>query len=322
MDKILFVTQTLGFKAACGVGLYGKLWADTLVDLEKYKFIPLFTDSLEETIDKIREIQPVIVIYNFHNGTSQWMSHSVLRQTFPNVKHVGIHHDMVQSMINNFDTNRFGGFDYYIIANPSVTGNDQVFVVNKLLPSGPTIPYVESQLPIIGYQGFGFGHKGIARLAQQVNQEFDKCLFRLHIPYSWFEDRDGHQTAQRVAEIRSLITKPGIKLEFSHDLIDTQELVDWLSQNTINCYLYDFPYDAGLASAPDYALAARRPIAVSRNHMMKHFHSLQPSVVLDDSSIKQIIANGTAPLEPLYRAYSKESFLSDWTNVLTRILSK
>jgi len=320
-ERVLFVTQTLGDKAACGVGLYGKLWTDTLVHMTQYDFSVLYTDSVVETIDKIKELQPRVVFYLWHPNTSGWMSDDRIRDSFPNIKHVAVHNDLGQHMIDEFDADTHsGGFEYLVAVNPLLKGTDKIFTVNKLLPPGPTIPFVEPELPTIGFQGFGFGHKGILRLAQLVNEEFDEAIFRLHMPYSYFEDRHGHQTERRKFEVDAMITKPGIKVEFSHDLKDTQELINWMSQNSINCYLYDVPQFAGLASAPDYGLACRRPMVVSNNHMMMHFFQCKPSVVIDHSSLRKIIANGTAPLEPLYKAYSPENFTQDWVNVIDRLV--
>jgi len=156
-----------------------------------------------------------------------------------------------------------------------------------------------------------------------VNEEFDKCIFKLHIPPAFYFDRDGRETNQRIDEVRSKITKPGIQLEFTHNMMTTQELVNWLGQNTINCYFYDYPLPAGLASAPDYALAARRPIAVSNNMMLKHFSKCNPSVIINEPyTLKQIISNGVAPLEHLHKAYSKESFLTDWGNAINHFINQ
>ena len=101
---------------------------------------------------------------------------------------------------------------------------------------------------------------------------------------------------------------------------DDQTIINMLAQNTINCYFYDYQDGAGLSSSVDYALAARRPIAVTRSHQMRHLWNLTPSILIENSSIQQIIDQGTAPLEPLYKDYSKESVWQDYTNMLQKLL--
>jgi hypothetical protein len=194
-----------------------------------------------------------------------------------------------------------------------------------LLPDGPTVQYVEPSKPIIGFQGFGPPHKGITRLAQKVQEEFDEATLRLHIPFGYYEDLihgyAGSNAYQRVKEVQSIINKPGIDVIITHDLLETQDIVNLLAQNTINCYFYDYLDGCGIASSPDYALAAGRPIAVTRSHQMRNFWNLTPSVLIENSSIKEIIAQGTAPLEPLYKAYSKESVLQDYSRIIEKLLS-
>jgi hypothetical protein len=207
--------------------------------------------------------------------------------------------------------------------DPSVVGNDNVFITNRLIPPGPTVEYVEPAKPIIGFQGFGPPHKGIAKLAHMVQDEFDEAVLRLHIPFGYYEDLihgfKGSNAYARVQEVKQIITKPGIEVIATHDLLETQEIVNLLAQNTINCYFYDYLDGCGIASSPDYALAAKRPIAVTRSHQMRNFWDI-PEVLIENSSIKEIIARGTAPLDPLYKAYSKESVWADYSAMLQKLI--
>jgi hypothetical protein len=322
-NRVLYVTPTLGKKQACGVGLYGKLWSDALQELPDCEFKVLYTDSLQETYETIEQFSPDVVFYMYHLGITMWMADPILRNTFTKAKHVAILYDIQQHEVDNFNPEAStGGIPYAIVANPTLQGTNRVVIVNKLLPPSPTLEYKEPQIPIVGFQGFAAYYKGVARLAHTINREFDECVFKLHMPPAYYFDQNGEHINQRINEVRSIITKPGIQVEFSHHMMDTQELVNWLSQNTINCYLYDYEHPAGLASAPDYALAAKRPIAVSNNMMLKNFRSCVPSVILDEPyTLKQIIQNGIEPLKGLHQDYSKESFLQDWRRAIDHFLS-
>jgi len=323
--KILFITQTLGKKAACGIGLIGKLLGETLLQHPDHDFVMVYADSVHEAIPAIQEHNPKIVIYNYAPGTTPWMDEPRMRNPFPHIKHVRIMHDMHQGIADSFHPRHHQGWEYLLADDPSVIGNDHVFITNRLLPPGPTVEYVEPSKPIIGFQGFGPPHKGIARLAHKVQEEFDEATLRFHIPFGYYEDLihgfKGSNAYNRVREVESIITKPGIDIKITHDLMETQDIVNLLAQNTINCYFYDYLDGCGIASSPDYALAARRPIAVTKSHQMRNFWNLEPSVLIEDSSIKEIIARGTAPLEPLYKAYSKESVLADYGRIID-ILTK
>jgi hypothetical protein len=188
-----------------------------------------------------------------------------------------------------------------------------------LIPPGPTVEYVEPAKPIIGFQGFGPPHKGIARLAYKVQEEFDEAILRLHIPYGYFEDGAGYNANTRVQEVMQIITKPGIEVIATHELLDTQGIVNLLAQNTINCYFYDYLDGCGIASSPDYALASGRPLALTRSHQFRNFWN-SSEIFIENKTIKEIIAQGTTPLEPYYQSYSAFSVLNDYSRILEKLL--
>jgi len=101
--KVLYITPTLGEKEACGVGLYGKLWGDALADLENFELKVLYTDSVEEALSMVQTYSPQVVFYMYHIGATRWMADPVLRQSFPEIKHVAILHDVQQHEIDNFN---------------------------------------------------------------------------------------------------------------------------------------------------------------------------------------------------------------------------
>jgi len=48
--RVLFVTQTLGNKAACGIGLIGNLIGNTLITHQEYEFQVLYTDGWSDVM--------------------------------------------------------------------------------------------------------------------------------------------------------------------------------------------------------------------------------------------------------------------------------
>jgi hypothetical protein len=321
--RVLFVTQTLGDKAACGIGLIGNLIGNTLITHQEYEFQVLYTDGWSDVMAAYNSWQPSAIIYNYAPGTTPWMDQPYPRSeiTVPQVRTM---HDMYQALADNYSPHNHYGWQYILADDPSVVGNDHIFITNRLLPPTTTHVYEDGDKPIIGFQGFGPPHKGIARLAHKVQEEFDEAILRLHIPFGYYEDLvhgyAGSNANARVQEVKSIITKPGIELQFSHELMETDEVVDWLAHNTINCYFYDYLDGAGIASSPDYALAARRPIAMTKSHQFRNFWNVEPSIFIEDKSIREIIAQGTAPLEKLYRDYSAESVLADYAAMLRKLI--
>ena len=322
MKNILFITQTIdGDKAGCGVGLLGDLLGRTLKTHPLYNFNLLYTDSdLEVNLHLASNFYYDAIIYNFHPGSTPWMANLQLRRTHPNIKHILLWHDSYQKVADTWDHNRDMNFEYLIMFDPTIRGNDYVFVTNRILPPIATVTYQELEKPRIGFHGFGAGHKGLVRLANMVQDEFDEATLRLHIPAAYYGGPIWYNAQQRLQEVRQVLHKPGIEVVATFDMWDAQTLVNMLAQNTINCYLYDFLDGAGLSSSIDYALSARRPIASSRSHQMRNLWNLSPSVLVEEKSLKEIIAQGTAPLEQLYIDYSAESVLNDYTRILQHLI--
>jgi hypothetical protein len=108
-------------------------------------------------------------------------------------------------------------------------------------------------------------------------------------------------------------------VEVSHAFMSTEEVVKWLNQNTLNCYFNHYPDPAGIASSPDYAIAAKKPIAIRTNHMLQHLQNLTPSIQIEHNTLKQIIENGIAPLEPIYNKYSHKQLIQDYENICDKL---
>lgn len=322
--NVLFVTQHMhGARAACGIGLMGKVIGEALLDSKEYKFDLLYADDYATIEHRVKEFDPVAIIYNYAPGTTPWMDEArENRRRLSHVKHIRIMHDMHQGIANSFNPEHNHGWEYIIADDPTVKETKHVFVTNRILPGDPTVEYVEPEKPIIGFQGFGPPHKGIPRIAQKVLEEFDEAIIRLHIPFGYYGDPNGNDARRRVQEVMHIVKKnPKIEVVASHELLDTQQIINLLAQNTVNCYFYDYLDGCGLASSPDYALAAKRPIAVSRSHQMRNFWNIEPSVLIENVSLKQIISNGIEPLKPLYKAYSKDSVRKDYARILSSILN-
>ncbi len=56
--------------------------------------------------------------------------------------------------------------------------------------------------------------------------------------------------------------------------------------------------------------------------MFRHVSSASPSICIEDSSLKQIIGNGIAPLLPFYGEWGEPSFILDYERILDQVLGK
>jgi nucleoside-diphosphate-sugar epimerase len=339
---VAFITQKIGvsnenFNSYCGIGIRGKLTADILTNgqSKKYNFITAYIDNNYDLEQFILKHKPVIIIYNYHSFTTQFYNDESLRNKYKNIIHIMIHYDITQDKVNNYNPDHFCGFKHIITDNDKIIKKKNGKTFFKVTRSNPkSIETINMEknihknevrndtIPIIGFQGFGVPHKGIHKIAYKIQEEFDEAIFRLHIPFSYYGDPNGDKARQRVAEVKDIITKPGIKIEVSHDFLSDEEIVTWLHNNTINCYFYDYLENSGIASSPDYAIAARRPIAVNNSRMLVNLHNLTPSIEIEHNSLKQIIKNGVTPLIPIYEKYKQENVVSDYEKICDILLEK
>lgn len=325
MKKILFICQKIGFQvndaAHCGVGILANLTSSIVKKSIKHNFTQCFVDSQHELDTLVQDHDPDVIIYSYHEGTTKWIRGQDLHEKWPHIKHVMIHYDIHQSMADNFHPNMFNGFSHIITDDITVKGNENIFVVPRSLPTDdPYASPVPHDPPIIGYQGFAFAHKGINKIVSAVQEEFDEALIRLHMPSSYFVDPAGHRTAAQVEAVNRIICKPGIKVEVDTEFLSNEEIVKWLSKNDINCYFNDYLDGAGIASSPDYAFAARKPIAITKSFQLRHLWNLQPNIIHSPTNtLSQIMGYGVAPLVPVYEQNTHNALILAYENIVDHI---
>jgi hypothetical protein len=191
------------------------------------------------------------------------------------------------------------GFDGVLALDPDITAADpRVHPIGRPLPA--TVEHrAEDGPPRIGSFGFAFPHKGFAAVAAEVNDQLDEALYQLHMPEAFFNGASGAALYAPGIEqaCREAITKPGIRLSVTTGHIGERELVFHLAANDVNCLFYvPGQPDAGLSSATDYLIAARRPMLLSDAAMFRHvkgprWPTTRLGAVLDDQEALQRAAS-------------------------------
>jgi len=315
MKNILIISHK---EKECGVHQYGENVAKALQKSTKYSFIYLECSSLDEFFIKIINNRDVsAIVYNHHPATLPWLNEKIIKAI--DIPHIGIVHEVTQSLADSI-TNNF--FDYYIAPDPTLKVNNPIiFKTGRIIT-----PYVNKydlpKIPIIGSFGFGLQGKGFEKIITTVQQEYDEALIKLHIPFATFGDSDGSKAISIAQLCKKLIVKPGIQLSLSHNFMTEEKLLDFLAQNTLNAFFYEKYEGRGISSVIDYALAVKRPIAITQSNMFRHIISSSPSICIDDSSLKQIIDNGVAPLIPFYDEWSEANFILDYERIIDQVLSQ
>lgn len=179
------------------------------------------------------------------------------------------------------------GFDWAMFLDPDLdVTHPQAVTVGRPLPPDVSDEIALAPDPRIGSFGFAFPHKGFVDVAKEVNL-VEGAMFDLHMPEAWFNGAEG-RPLYGPAIIEACHNEINGRTTFRHtsDHLPPNLLVDRLARNDVNCLLYQPGQpDAGLSSALDYLIAARRPALVSEATMFRHGHphvAVWPNVGLRD----------------------------------------
>ena len=271
--------------------------------------------------------------------STAWLNNSRLSKLYPEIKHVMINYDTRQicidmlrnntldlndpligndSLVEMFITQVTNNFTHVISDNTTLTESNNVFISPRAIPCMNTSILDGTDNITIGFQGFILQHKGIERLANQIKKEFNNATFRIHAPIPHNIPIITRNTI--IDNIKKILENTNIKLEITEEYLNDNEIVEWLSKNTINCYFYDELKEHAIASSPDYAISSGRPIAISKSYQFRHMWDLTPSILIEERSLKEIINSGIEPLIPLYESYSHKNFITKYEDICNKLL--
>ena len=311
--RVLFASYAV---PNCGAHQYGRNLFSALKSSRKFYFEYADIRSLKD-LDRVVGNDFSAVILNYHPTTIPFIQIDMPRRYSP--PSIAVMHGLGQQ---EADSIRQGFFQYYVMGDPTLRSvNPYVF------PTGRIIPTYENKKPLpetitIGSFGFANKTKGFERLVNAVQEEFDCAVIRLNIPANGLGDRDGALAKQEVALCRKRLWKSGIRIEATYEFLDNSGLVDFLAANTLNALLYDYVSQDGISSAADHAIAAKRPLAITKSRMFRHLHNLNPPITIEDISLKEIIQNDIRPFEHLLREWTAESICRRYEDILTEVLSR
>ena len=298
--KVLFINNN---KKLCGVYQYGLRVYDIIKKSSKYNVIYVEVETENECNTVIKTIIPDRIIYNWHAVTMPWSTDAYFAKS--NIPTYVCNHDkynwqfkhVIGIFIDMIDEDHHPNYSL-----PRPTFN---YINNK---------YVDLDIVKIGSFGFGFANKGFQTLCRIVNEQFDKAIISLHIPFSHYCDTDGNQAKYIATECQNIITKPGIKLQITHHYMSNEELLDFLAMQTINIFAYDFLNNNGLSSCIDYAVSVNRPIGITNSYMFRHIINLD--ILVEYNSIMSIIKNGTEYINKLKDKWSHEKMINKFEYIM------
>jgi hypothetical protein len=284
----------------CGVYQYGRHLFDALYQSTEFDFVYIQPGSAEQLTVEVVKHMPVAVLYNWHPDQGGWMKEAPLWfPTKARVRQYLVYHDW------DADVSKFDGV---MFSDPTMPDHDNWYAIPRPLPQWTPLPLEppDEKCPVLGVHGFGGASADW--LVTRAMDEFDWAVLRLHLPSAHYGDADG-VTARNMADLcrKHASRKPGIELQISHHWMSVPRMMHWLSFNDMNVYLRDpAAHWRGVSSALDAALAVRRPLAVNKCEGFRHVFGCEPSICVEDRSLKDILATGVAPLTKVYEHNSSE----------------
>ena len=301
----------------CGVWQFGARLHHTLVAAGAIDWHYAECADLHDFETAAAASRPDVILVNFHPFTLPWAAEGLRSDgavTF------AVFHEASQASVAAL---RNRPFDVFLCPDPTLLPYDpRALPVPRFMPTPlcdlPPAPDVFT----IGSFGFGTPGKGFDKLCALVNAQCTEARIRINIPP---HDEPAMASPTQVARIvdacRAAVTRPGITLDITHDFLDEAGLLRFLAANTLNAFLYDDAPGRGISSCTDYALAAGRPIAVTRTSMFRHLTGINPSICVEDRPLAEIAASGTDPLHRHCSAYAEAAAGAAWNATILDALA-
>lgn len=333
---ILFITHK---KSQCWVYEFWKNISDELIKSKKYKFIRVECWNLSELKDSIKKYNPSAIIYNYHPSVMSWLTRRIIpiyiyRSNIINIKipQIWIIHEVTEIITNkaSFKKQKYifkwsslinTLFDYYIAPDPTIKNKNNIFTTGRLIPLYKNI-FPIPNIPTIWSFWFWTSNKWFEKIVEQVQKEFNEAIINFNIPFADYWDRSWENAKIIANNCENILKNKNIQLNITHNFFTKNDMLDFLAKNTINIFLYQNPsYESRwISSVIENALAVQRPICISKSLMFRHVINTQPSICIDDSSIKNIIENWFDPLRKYYELWNSKNIVLEYENIINNIL--
>jgi len=281
-------------KTNCSIYESGKMFYESLLLSNRYELDYL---EIRESLCHVSSKYDFYV-FNYHHITMGWLDTKSIRR-LPGVKITFV----LETLINNpFVLCPSDDFDAYCALDPTMNVADKrVYAFPRPLEIRKALTlYHEPAIPVIGSFGFATPGKGFELVVDAVNKEFDEAIIKLNIPSGTYVDGSWKLHKQNYAdylgELCKKIAKKGVQVIVTNEYMTKDDLIEWCSMNTLNCFLYN-RNQPGLSATTDQAISSGRPLAISTNETFRHIHpylkpypfqTLRESIVLSKTQVLQM----------------------------------
>jgi hypothetical protein len=267
---VLYVNH--GHSERCGVHDLGRRHAQLIARSDDVDLVYVEVDDLATYHQAMESHDPDAVIVNYMPGIMPWVTEAIKRHR---ATRIAVIHNYQHDTIDRVAAHHHRLFDFMLALDPSLhPTNPWVLTTDRPLPDTVELDPLPDT-PRIGSFGFAFPHKNFPAVAAEIAATFDTATFDLHMPEAFFNGNGGR--ARYASEILRQIHDvfdghPGLHVYHTVGHLTPDQVVQRLAGNTVNCLFYTpGQHNAGLSSALDYLVAARRPIIVTDCAMFDHY---------------------------------------------------
>ncbi len=318
MYNVLFVNTK---KERCGVHQYGLQFFDLIKNSKIFNPTYAVVEEYSTLNNLYAENKYDFIIYNYHPQTTTKIFNPVMNRKYDCIN-VCLFHDS-----NSIPLSRIKGFyDCFIIGDPTIINSkgNGIFGFGRILFNFENKTTEDDKIRV-GSFGFSRSTKGFFKIVDLVQNEFDEAEININIPPSnaVVEESENYlRSSNDVQMIRNRIHKMGISLNVTHEFLTTEQVLNYLSKNSINVFPFEYLDEKGgygISSSTDFALSCKKPFAISKSIILRHILKYNLPITIEDFSLKQIIKNGTKVLQPIYDDWQRDKVLKEIEDILLNV---
>lgn len=310
MKKVLFVNSKV---PQDGLTDYGRRFNAIIQKSSKHKVKYVELMNVQNLDIQLSIFKPDIVIYNYHVmtfGNMQPFTTSKKGQ----FKQMMIYHEFGASL------------DVDGIIHVDSTKEDDLAKKFFSMPR-PVFDYVydpvKNEVPNITSYGFGGYHKNFDKSVSLICEQFEKAKINFNIPKCYFDydiniRRNIINTCNKIVES----SNKDIQINITEDFLEGKLLTDYLSKSDLIIFSHadrENANDLTLSASTDYAMEARRPIALSKSNMFRHFDKANPSVYTSERSLPEILESGVEALSEVYKDHCEDAFRKKFDYIIDQM---
>lgn len=211
------------------------------------------------------------------------------------------------------------GFDELLVLDPTMNRQESnIHAFPRPLLKSKPIKKIESipEVPLIGSFGYATSDKGFELIVKRVAEEFDKANIRINLSPSTYADSFfGSTIRQNIENECRTYIREGINLEITKHYFSDDQLIDWCSENTLNCFFYT-RNNPGLAATPDQAIMSGAPLAVSDNTTFRHIHKyIKPYT---ETTLKDLILTSQDGIQKMQNDWNPDTCASKLNEIISK----